>query len=177
MVKQELRKLISDIDSIDPYMVGFQLSDCVLEYNRLLENVQNLYPNNNFIQTKIPIKYSPLSDNSEQVAKIIKSNCKSIIENLSSTTNSQQSQPQNITITIGSLNGNFSMDNLISTIQNSNIGNSTEIVQHINEFRQELNKTNPDKKRLRNILDSVKNVGEGVVSALLAEVGKKILGI
>lgn len=188
MLKQEFRKLISGIEALEhalimgsSFQLPIQLPKYVSEYNRLLEEAQRRYPNDSFIQTNTPVRYNyqPLFNDSAQVAKIIKTNCRSIIESLSSMTNSQpqhSSQPQ-INITIGSLQGNFSFDNLVSTIQNSNIGNSTEVIQHITEFRQELNNPEPDRKKLRDIIDSVQNVGEGVVSALLVEVGKKVLGL
>ncbi len=174
MVEHEFRKLISDIQSLDPLMGGFQLSDYVVDYNRLLERVQSLHPNNSFISRMTPIRYNYLFDDFNYVAKKITSNCRAILENLSLKT---ISQPQQINISIGSLQGNFSLENLISTIQNSNIGNSTEVIQYINEFKQELNKTKPDKNKLRTIIERVKNFGEGVVSALLVEVGKKFLGL
>jgi hypothetical protein len=172
-MKGELRQLIADLDKAESNMFGdFQLPNYVKKYNKILEQLQVNNPTNSLIQTKIPLSYNSFLGGC--TIKDIRSNALSILGSLCQ---EPKTSTQSINITIGSLHGNFSVDNLISTIQNSNIGNSTEIVCSLKEFRQELDKEKPDTDKLKRIINKVESLGDGVISALLIEAGKRFLGI
>ena len=108
------------------------------------------------------------------VRKEIVHNLKLFLENLN---DEPKNSSNSIQITIGAIHGNLSFENIIQTVQQTNIKNKTEVINHIQEFRNELQKTNPDKSKLKRIIEKLEDVGVGVVSGLLVEAGKRFLGL
>jgi len=178
MIKREFRKLISDIkDSEDSGLAAFRMGSIVTRYNQSLEKVQELHPNNSFIQTKIPLKFNPLFNDWDEVAREIKLTSNYIIKSLSTP---EKQQPQQVNyISIGYLQGQFSFKNIISEINNSNIGNRTEVISYVNEFKKELNKPSPDKNKLKRILGNLggfrNDVVKDVIKGLLVEFAKRFI--
>lgn len=171
-MKQELRTLISELEHLDPFTAGMHLPRLVDHYNEILRDLQELYPTNSYICNKTPFMYNMWD---QGVASKLTTNCRNLLQNLNEM--DSQKPSQNIVINIDSLQGNFSFENLISTIQNSNIGNQTEIINNIQEFRNELYKANPNKNKLKSILSRLESIGQGVIAGLLIEAGKYFLGL
>lgn len=172
-IEQELRNLIAEIENSDPYLRELTLPQMVARYNQILGEAQQSYRDNSEIFNTIPMKYNMFDGEEDKVARDLKNDCKTLLQNLNLKKTVQQ---PNIVVNIGSLHGNFSFDNIITTIQNSNIGNQTQIISYVNAFREELSKATPDKSKLRNILQKLEGLGEDVIVGLLVEAGKRFLG-
>lgn len=174
MILDEFRILIADCENLDDIMGLTQMPSLVSRYNKLLKEVQGLHPRNTFIQTKTPINYNPIFGDMHRTANDIKLNSKSIIESITSL--QIQQAPQHI-INIGEVHGDFSFESIINYVERTNITSKTEIINNINEFKQELNKNEPDKNKLKKIMEKVSGAGEKIVVGLLVEFAKKALGL
>lgn len=172
-MKQEIRQLLADInESYDNIIGSSMIPDLVDDYNSLLERLQEKYPSNSIISKRLPINYQPFGF--QDPRKEIVHNLKLFLENLNG---EPKTSSNNIQITIGAIHGNLTFDNIIQTIQHTNITNKIEVINYVKEFRNELQKTNPDKSKLKNIIGRLEDVGVGVVTGLLVEAGKRFLGL
>lgn len=171
-VREEIRNILSRLESYgiideeDPQMVD--------AYNTMLRNLQRVCPDNHSIQRKLQITQLRLSTD-PSITNEVHGNCSHFLELLSAPSTNPQGNTNNITI--NQLQGNFSFENIISQVQQTNTTHQTVIINKINELKDELNKPVPDKDKLKNILKSIPEVGNGVTTGLLVEVAKKLLGL
>jgi hypothetical protein len=175
-LKKELSNLI---DEVEKDTLGFSTRNNAHWYNRILDSCKEEFPDNDFIasQKKFRIEGFSLVSSSEilEAAECLLNELRKITKKPKDTPSA--SSQSNIVFNIHSSGSNMSFSNLVSQVQHSNNVNKSEIVQIIQEYKNELSKPNPDKNKLKSMLESLKNVGEDVVAGLLVETAKKLLGL